>query len=137
MNEGLENIKNKLKGYDDTEILDETVDGSQTSRQLKSFCKENLYFVYELLVEDVTSNQALAYIVLRQPNSEQFIDAMDILLSKMCGILFKDVNVDERLKTQKIEIKRRLNGNADPVEEKIEDHYPPSKWKMLIFRIKL
>lgn len=119
-NEAQEKIKDELD-RDVRPIRDETVGCNHISRQLITFCKDNLYFVYGLLVEYVSSNQALAYIDLRQPNSKPYIDAMNILLLKMIGILFKDVNTEERPKTRKFEINRREN------EISIVDYYPPSK----------
>lgn len=118
---GREKLKHELKRYN-LQIQDETVECKPFSQKLVSFCKTNLYFVYGLLVEDVTSNESLTYIDLRQPKSRGYIEAIVIMLLRMCGILFKDV----KDKTRKIEIKRSQDGHADPIEESIAHHHPPS-----------
>lgn len=131
-NEAHENIKGELESYNKP-IHDEIV-GCNHPCELITFCKDKLYFVYGLMVEDVTTNQALAYIDLRQPNSKPFIDAMDILLLKMCGILFKDVNTEKLPHIRKFEMKRRQNDSSSPIEENIADYCPPSE---LILRMKM
>lgn len=92
--------------------------------ELEKFCNEHLYFAYGLIMEDVSTNQALAYIDLRRKDTATlYIDLNVTILLKQCGILLKDR--ENRPKTRSIKIKRQIDDKAICVEENII--YPPSK----------
>lgn len=119
-------IQDELSRYD-LNLEDERLESNQISDEIVEFCKKNLYFAYGLIVEDITTNQSLAYIDLRRRESTRYVNMVVTVLLKLCGILFKDGQVEERPKTRQIKIKRNIADDAVPVEENII--YPSSKWK--------
>ncbi|XP_055320075.1 uncharacterized protein LOC129577310 [Sitodiplosis mosellana] len=101
---------------------------NQSFRDFVEFSKINLYFVYGLAVETVSTNQALAFIDLRRPDSTEFIQLMTTMLMKQCGIIFKDV--EERPHSRTVKIKRTLNVMSPSFANKSDENdepiiYPP------------
>lgn len=106
---------------------------NQSFRDFVEFSKKNLCFAYGLAVEPVSTNQALAFIDLRRPDSMGFIQLMITILMKQCGIVLKDV--EERPGSRTVKTKRTANvmnpsfaSNNDLSDEIII--YPPSKLKI-------
>lgn len=97
------------------------------------FCKENLYFAYGLMLESVSTNQALNYIDLRieESNQYEYIDwAVDTLLRQK-SVLFKDD--ESRPETCKVirSIDKRSVANDEPI------NYPESMFNLLVNQIKI
>lgn len=124
--EQLQQIQQELSRYE-MPAPDILTGRNQHFRDFVEFAKKNLYFAYGLAVETMSTNQALAYIDLRRPDSPKFIKLMITILMKQCGILFKDV--EERPQTRTVKIKRTFDeNNNDETDEVII--YPPSKCKL-------
>lgn len=114
----LENLEHELSRFNKPGV-------EMAESAFVKFCKERLYFAYGLIVEDFSTNQALAYIDLRRENSTSYIDMAITILLKQCGILLKDH--EARPKARSIKIKRRIDDEA--VSDERDIIYPPSKLK--------
>lgn len=110
----------------------------QYSYDFVKFCNEKLYFAYGLLMEvihnDVSSIQALAYIDLEREDSKGYIDLAVKMLLKQCGVLFKDYPSEAQPQTRLVQYERKIIQKGATIEtinvvEKEEAIiYPPSKF---------
>ncbi|XP_055304268.1 uncharacterized protein LOC129569458 [Sitodiplosis mosellana] len=107
--DNLEVLQQELSRYRQNENELDKVE--RNSYDFVKFCSENLYFAYGLIMEDVTTNQALAYIDLNKEDSLRYVDLAIAILLKQCGILLKDREIEARPQTRMIKIKRQIDEN--------------------------
>lgn len=87
------------------------------------FSKKKMYFAYKLMNESSTFQKDLLFIDLRQQNSVKFVEFVANITLKLCGIVFKDVDLEKRPKTRSVATV--ADGAIEPIEKNII--YPPSK----------
>lgn len=98
------------------------------------FCSDKLFYAYKLMIEYRTiPKDLLVYIDVNQPDAISFIDLTVKVTLKLCGVLFKDVELERRPKTRIIEIRRSFNEVARTREDII---YPTSEYTKNCFRLK-
>lgn len=126
----LQRLKNHLAVYMYTPMNDFDVCDPKILKVAK-FCKENLYFVYGLIIDPFTSCQGLAFIDLRRQNATEYVTLVINVLLKLFGILYKDFGAEERPKTRPIQIKRTIEEDSlSKCDENII--YPTSRWSFLL-----
>ncbi|XP_055304275.1 uncharacterized protein LOC129569464 [Sitodiplosis mosellana] len=72
------------------------------------FCKENLYFAYKLINEKDSTQKDLLCIEYRHKEDVIFGNVIVIIMRKMCGILFKDVNPKKRPAIRTVQTNQHL-----------------------------
>lgn len=105
------------------DFIEELKNTDENFQMALQFCKKKIYFAYKLMNESITIPKDLLYIDLRERNSAEFIEFVANITLKLCGILFKNVDLEKRPKTRPVGIV--VNGSIEPIERDII--YPPSK----------
>lgn len=123
-------LNNKYSGnwnedISDNDLISALVNKDDTFTKLLEFCKSNIYFAHKLMNEALTVQKDLLFIDIRRPDALPFIDLVISVTMKLCGILFKDIDLDKQPKTRTVRI-RRIFGE-ETAEYEVDINYPTSK----------
>lgn len=114
--------------YDDiyNDLISYLVNNNESFKLVLRFYKANIYFAYKLANETVTIQKDLLFIDIRQPGALPFSDMVIGVTMKLCGILFKDIDLDKQPKTRTVRMKRTVR--EETAESDININYPTSEW---------